>query len=92
MPRGYPNKKEDESKNDVEAAPASTQPAPAARVLIPEPVMSKLQDVGEREDVDAMEVLRRCVKIGLLIDTVVQDGGSVIVRDKDGIDTKIVLL
>jgi len=55
-------------------------------------IAKQVVDISAREGATVNEIGRRLIKVGLIVEDAQDNGVEVILRDKDGIETKVVLI
>ena len=82
---------------DGALATQSTKQKPKAadsrrfQVLLPDELLAEMQAIASREHTSVVEILRRYIKLGLLIDRVNRDGGKFLIRENN-IDREVLMV
>jgi hypothetical protein len=74
-----------DSLRDAVAATLSSR-LPAFRrynLVLPEELFGQIEAVGRRERISLVEVIRRYVRLGLLVDKAQASGGAIILRENN---------
>lgn len=60
-------------------------------LTIPDELFNKMEEVAANEQTSVVDILKRYIKVGLLVDEVRSNGGKLLIRENN-VDREIVIL